>query len=513
VQTSLSEVEAAQLALTAATCAPGMIWMASPDQRHEWFNPAWESYTGKTHDELRGEGWLELVHPEDLERCRGILAASFQARQAYTLDYRLRRHDGRYRWILDSGVPRFDADGTWAGYVGSGIDIDDRKQAEEQLAERVRTLRVAERRQGAFLSMLSHELRNPLAPIANAASVLRSLEEGSPVLVRLREILERQVDRLERLVENLVDATRSAQGQISLVSEPIAIDSVVRGAVESSAAAVSQYGHSLDMQLPSGQRLWVKGDLSRLTQALSNIIVNAAKFTAEAGVIVLHVQGLDDRVEISVTDLGQGMAPDFLPHAFELFAQEDQGGSQRPRGLGIGLTLARRIVQLHNGRIDAFSDGAGKGTRVVLGLPRIDPGRSVDNVPRVALGERYRVLIVEDNAVTGGALRQQMEMWGNEVRLAGDADAGLAETHAFRPHIVLCSLGLPGLDRIDRTTLPPSEPDGRRIFMAAVTSAGGIEDETRALASGFDSVLVRPLDAETLARLLRSYANLPSAVQ
>jgi CheY-like chemotaxis protein len=131
----------------------------------------------------------------------------------------------------------------------------------------------------------------------------------------------------------------------------------------------------------------------------------------------------------------------------------------------------------------------------------------------VALGERYRVLIVEDNAVTGGALRQQMEMWGNEVRLAGDADAGLAETHAFRPHIVLCSLGLPGLDRIDRTTLPPSEPDGRRIFMAAVTSAGGIEDETRALASGFDSVLVRPLDAETLARLLRSYANLPSAVQ
>ena len=230
------------------------------------------------------------------------------------------------------------------------------------------------------------------------------------------------------------------------------------------------------MQLPSGQRLWVKGDLSRLTQALSNVIVNAAKFSAEAGAIVLHVQALDDQVEISVTDRGQGMAPDFLPHAFELFAQEDQGGSQRPPGLGIGLTLARRIVQLHNGRIDAFSDGTGKGARIVLALPRIDPGRSVDNVPAMALGERYRVLIVEDNAVTGGALRQQMEMWGNEVRLAADADAAIAEAQAFRPHIVLCSLGVPGLDRLDRTTLRARSPVGAHL-PGRVTSVGGIEDE------------------------------------
>ena len=390
-----TDVEAARRALIAATCAPGLLWMAGPDQRHDWFNPAWESYTGRTQDELRGERWLELVHPEDVERCRGILAASFEARQAYMLDYRLRRHDGQYRWILDSGMPRFEADGAWAGYVGSGLDIDERKQAEEQLAERVRMLRVAERRQGAFLSMLSHELRNPLAPIANAASVLRSLEKTNPVLARLREILERQVDRLERLVENLVDATRSAQGQISLVSEPIAIDSVVRGAVGSSAAAVGQFGHSLDVRLPTGGSVWVRGDLARLAQALSNVITNAAKFTHEAGVIGLRVQTLDDRVEISVTDRGQGMSPDFLPHAFELFAQQEQGAGRRPRGLGIGLTLARRILQLHNGRIDAFSDGAGKGTRVVLTLPRIESGHAGDGAPATALVERYRVLIID----------------------------------------------------------------------------------------------------------------------
>jgi PAS domain S-box-containing protein len=511
VSTATTDVEGARRALIAATCAPGLIWMADPDRRFEWFNPAWESYTGRTQDELRGERWLELVHTEDTERCRGILAASFQARQAYTLDYRLRRHDGQYRWILDSGVPRFEADGTWAGYVGTAIDIDERKQAEEQLAERVRTLRVADRRQDAFLSMLSHELRNPLAPIANAANVLRSLEDSQPVLVRLREILERQVDRLERLVENLIDATRSAQGHISLVSEPITVDSVVRGAAESSAGAVSQSGHTLDVRLPEGASLWVKGDLARLTQALSNVIVNAARYTHEAGVIELRAQALDDRIEISVTDRGQGMSPDFLPHAFELFAREEQATGHQRRGLGIGLTLARRIVQMHNGRIDAYSEGIGTGTRVVLTLPRIQPGPA--GVASNAPAERYRVLIIEKDTAARAELREQMEMWGNEVRLAADAEAGLAETHAFHPHIVLCDPGLPGLARFDPHKLPRSEADGRRVFVAAVTGAGNAEDEARALAAGYDSVLVRPIEAESLAKLLRLYANLPSAIQ
>jgi CheY-like chemotaxis protein len=177
------------------------------------------------------------------------------------------------------------------------------------------------------------------------------------------------------------------------------------------------------------------------------------------------------------------------------------------------LTLARRILQLHNGRIDAFSGGAGKGTRVVLTLPRIESVRVGDGTLPTALAERYRVLIIDDDAAARDGLRQQMEMWGNEVRLAANTEDGLAEMHAFRPHIVLCDLGLPGLDRFDRLKLPRSEPDGRRIFVAAVTSAGGVEDEARALAAGYDSVLVRPLEAESLAKLLRSYANLPSAVQ
>ena len=214
--------------------APVLIWSAGLDRRNDWFSPSWSAYTGRSSDELLGDGWTRAVHPEDLDRCLGIRATSFEARAPFSMDLRLRRHDGQYRWMLDNGVPRFGADGAAIGYVGSCVDIHERKELEESLAERTQQLRLAERRQGQFLAMLSHELRNPLAPIANAASVLRTLESTNPILVRLREILERQVGRLGHLIEELIDVTRAAQGQISLVREQVSIESVVQAAVAAS---------------------------------------------------------------------------------------------------------------------------------------------------------------------------------------------------------------------------------------------------------------------------------------
>ena len=204
------------------------------DRRNDWFSPSWTAYTGPQHDELLGDGW-----PRRSTR-RTSTAASASAPPAsrrgapFSMDLRLRRHDGQYRWMLDNGVPRFGADGAAIGYVGSCVDIHERKELEESLAERTQQLRLAERRQGQFLAMLSHELRNPLAPIANAASVLRTLESTNPILVRLREILERQVARMGHLIEELIDVTRAAQGQISLVREQVSIESVVQAAVATS---------------------------------------------------------------------------------------------------------------------------------------------------------------------------------------------------------------------------------------------------------------------------------------
>jgi PAS domain S-box-containing protein len=499
------------LARIAANAAPVLIWMCGPDRRHDWFNAAWEAYTGHTPGELRGNGWRALVHPEDAERCSGIFSASFDARQPYSLDFRLRRYDGQYRWMLENGVPRIDADGALAGYIGSLVDIEERKQVEDQLAERTQALRLAERRQGAFLALLSHELRNPLAPIANAASVLRTLEDRNPILTRLREILERQVGRLDQLIDDLVDVTRSAHGQISLINEQIAADSLVHAAAAASAEALNAGGHTLDIST-APQRLCVRGDLARLTQALSNVISNAAKFTPEPSVISLAARQVDSKVEISVRDPGQGIAAEFLPHVFELFAQQEPTPGRRPGGLGIGLTLARRIMQLHNGDIEAHSEGLGQGACFVLTLPRVDAEAHQEAGPEAApggppLSDTYRVLVIEDDADSRALLRQQMEMWGNEVREAASAEEGLRATDDFRPHIVICDIGLPGAGGAALLKPLRARLAGQRSVVVAVTGPTHRADQAEALAAGYDSFLMKPLQPESLARLLRSYAH------
>ena len=491
-----------------AAAMPALSWGATSASRNDWLSPSWVTFTGRPLSELQGEGWMQSVHPEDLERCLGIRATSFEANSVFTMDLRLRRHDGEYRWFVDNGVPHRSPDGAALGFVGSALDVHDRKALEESLAERTQALRLAERRQGQFLAMLSHELRNPLAPIANAASVLRTLEHSNPILVRLREILERQVGRLGRLVEELIDVTRAAQGQISLVRERVSIDSVVQAAVANSHDKINAAQHRLEVEVPN-ERLVVHGDAGRLSQALANLIGNAVKFTLEPGVVSIAVRRVAKTVQISVKDAGQGIAPDFLPHAFELFSQQDQTLARTLGGLGVGLTLARRIAQLHGGDVEAFSEGQGKGSEFILSVPLLDDvAAGVDTssqAPR--LSEGCRVLIVEDNADALESLRLQMELWGNEVSTARSAEEALLVAVASRPQIVLCDIGLPGMDGYRLVGALRKALPGRPVVFAAVTGYASGDDQERALAAGFDSFLVKPLQSESLSRLLRAAAR------
>jgi PAS domain S-box-containing protein len=490
--------------------APVLIWSAGLDQVNDWFSPSWTAYTGRSVDDLLGNGWTRSVHPEDLDRCLGIRSTSFEARAPFSLDYRLRRHDGEYRWVLDNGVPRFGADGAAIGYVGSCVDIHERKELEESLAERTQQLRLAERRQGQFLGMLSHELRGPLAPIANAASVLRTLEHTNPILVRLREILERQVGRLGHLIEELIDVTRAAQGQVTLVREQVSVESIVQAAVASSHDKLTGAGHQLEVDVPD-ERLFVRGDRGRLAQALSHLIINAAKFTFQPSTVSIGVRRAARTVQISVKDQGEGIDPKFLPHAFELFAQQDQTRARTLGGLGVGLTLARRIAQLHGGDVEGFSEGPGHGSEFVLWLPLME-AESLDDaadgaVPR--LSESYRVLIIEDNADALESLRLQMELWGTEVSTAKSAEEALEVAERVRPQIVLCDIGLPGTDGF-RLVQPMREKlRGTPVVFAAVTGYASPEDQRRALEAGFDSFFVKPIDPGSLANLLRSYPGRP----
>ncbi|MEP6739319.1 MAG: ATP-binding protein [Caldimonas sp.] len=490
-----------------AASAPVLIWSASLDRTNDGFSPSWAAYTGRPVEDLLGMGWTRSVHPEDVDLCLGIRATSFEARSPFSMDFRLRRHDGEYRWMLDNGVPRFDADGAAIGYVGSCVDIHERKGLELSLAERTQHLRLAERRQGQFLAMLSHELRGPLAPIANAASVLRTLEHSNPILVRLREILQRQVGRLGHLIEELIDVTRAAQGQISIVREQVSVEGIVQAAVASSHDKLLAGGHRLEVDVTE-ERLFVRGDSSRLAQALGNLIVNAARFTFEPGVISIAVRRAAKTVQISVRDQGQGIAPDFLPHAFELFAQQDQTLARTLGGLGVGLTLARRIAQLHGGDVEGFSEGPGKGSEFVLWLPLMQPetAKPADTGPP-RLSESYRVLIVEDHADARESLRLQMELWGTEVSTAQSAEEALEIAARVRPQIVLCDLGLPGMDGLRLIESLRAELAGSPVVFAAVTGYASEEDQQRALAAGFDSFFVKPVNPESLAKLLRSFAS------
>ncbi len=492
-----------------ADAAPVMLWTMHAEPTLDWFNARWLAYTGRTLEDSRARGWLGDVHAEDIERCRGIFGTSGDARQPFTLDVRLRRHDARYHWVLVSATPRFNADGGFCGYIGSGIDIDARKHDEDRLAERLQALRHAERRQADFLALLSHELRGPLAPIANAASVLRTLEASNPILARLREIIGRQVTRLGGLIDGLIDTARSAQGQISLVSEAVAVNGLVHNALARSSEVVAAAHHTLDLHLPE-QRVCIHGDPARLAQALSNLIANAAKFMPEPGVIKVAVEADATRVRITVKDQGQGIAPDFLPQVFELFAKQDATFAPVSAGLGVGLTLARRIARMHGGDIEARSAGAGQGAQFTMTLPRpSEQGNVAAVTPHAAgpdLAESYRVLIIEDDADAREALRLQMRLWGNEVMTAANGEEGLAAASEFEPHIVLCDIGLPGRDGL-QLVAPLRQRLGPSVLFAAVTGHAGNTDEARALAGGFDSYLVKPLHSDGLAKLLRSYAN------
>jgi len=485
--------------------APVLIWGAGLDRINDWFSPSWTAFSGRSLEDLRGDGWTRLVHPEDLDRCLGIRATSFDARAPFSMDLRLRRHDGAYRWMLDSGVPRFGSDGAAIGYVGSCVDIHERKELEESLAERTQQLRLAERRQGQFLAMLSHELRNPLAPIANAASVLRTLEHTNPILVRLREILERQVGRLGHLIEELIDVTRAAQGQITLVREKVSVESIVQAAVASSHDRLTAGGHQLDVDVPD-ERLFVRGDRERLAQALCHLIVNAAKFTAQPSTVSIAVRRAARTVHVSVKDHGEGIDPKFLPHAFELFAQQDQSRARTLGGLGVGLTLARRIAQLHGGDVEGFSEGPGQGSEFVLWLPVLEgDGAAGDDAEIPKLTQSYRVLIVEDNADALESLRLQMELWGTEVSTAKSAQEALDVAERVQPQIVLCDIGLPGMDGFSLIEPMKRRLRGTPVVFAAVTGYASAGDQQRALDAGFDSFFVKPLNAASLANLLRSY--------
>ncbi|WP_437580964.1 ATP-binding protein [Sorangium sp. So ce887] len=343
-----------------ADAAPMMIWMSGPSGGCEYVNKTWLRFTGHTLEAAQGDGWLDAVHAEDRPLFVSAYSAALGAREPFTLECRMVRGDGESRWVVTQGAPRFYATGAFQGFVGSSLDITERKRVEDALAD-------ADRRKDEFLAMLAHELRNPMAPICVAVELIRLRSCGGPP-DRHIEVIARQTKTLMRLVDDLLDVSRITRRKIELRKERIDIGAAVSRALESTRAQIEARRHQIRLALPASA-IHVIADAVRVEQILVNLLTNACKYTDIGGHIGVTVERRGDQVELRVRDDGIGIAKEILPQVFTLFHQAERSFDRAPGGLGIGLTIVRDLVALHGGSIEATSPGLGQGSEFVVRLP------------------------------------------------------------------------------------------------------------------------------------------------
>jgi signal transduction histidine kinase len=370
------------------------------------------------------------------------------------------------------------------------------------LRENESRLQDADRRKDEFLAMLAHELRNPLAPIRTSVQLMQI--DGLPAAQheRARDIIKRQVDHMVRLIDDLLDVSRISRGQITLKRENVGLNAVVARAVETARPFVEEFGHTLDVELPAAS-VRLLGDETRLAQVVGNLLHNAAKYTEPGGRIVLSA--LDDgkgNVAISVRDNGIGIAEEDMPKLFELFSQINAGPEHPRRGLGIGLALVRRLVEMHGGSVRASSEGRGKGCEVVVTLPAGASGRDTTIVPDERLDELVRngkagrrLLVVDDNTDAAEGLAMLLVAAGNDVRVAHDGQQCLTIAQTFQPDIIFLDLGMPRMDGWETASRIRASEWGREMRLVALTGWGQPQDRDRTAAAGFDAHLVKPIGA------------------
>jgi CheY-like chemotaxis protein/two-component sensor histidine kinase len=370
--------------------------------------------------------------------------------------------------------------------------------------------READRRKDEFLATLAHELRNPLAPIRNALEVQRLAGDDRPAVERSRQMMERQLRQMVRLVDDLLDVSRITRGKLELQRERVDLAAVVGSALETSRPLIDASKHQISVSLPQ-RPLTLEADAVRLAQVVSNLLNNAAKYTPEGGRIWLSAEAEAGSAVIRVRDTGLGIPGEMLGRVFDMFMQMDQSLERAQGGLGIGLTLVKRLVEMHGGTVEAHSDGPGKGSELVVRLPLAAGEAETDALARAAGDARKqpppsrRILVVDDNQDSADTLAMLLELHGNEVQVAYDGPEALAAARDFGPEVVFLDIGLPGMDGYEVARQMRAEPLLGKAMLVAQTGWGQEEDKQRALDAGFDHHLTKPVDPAALDGLLASY--------
>lgn len=442
------------------------------------------------------ESFLSAVYPDDRKYVDQKWQAGLRG-EPYDVEHRV-IVDGKIRWVRERAELEFDREGKLLGGFGTTQDVTERKQAEEALCD-------ADRRKNEFLAMLAHELRNPLAPIRNAAAILKL--PGAPESTRQNalDLLDRQLQHMVRLIDDLMDVSRITRGKLQLRKERIDLRAVLDQALKAARPRVEAAEHVLSVSLPS-QPIHLDADAVRLTQVFLNLLNNACKYTDRGGTIRLDAERDGADVVVKVTDTGAGISTESLPHIFEPFSQVPSTLTQAEGGLGIGLSLARSLVEMHGGSIEAKSDGLGKGSEFVVRLPALDEATAYPSVrprDRNALESgALRVLVAEDNRDVSNSLVMLLQLCGHEVATAYDGQQAIEASAQFRPDVVLLDIGMPKLDGHSACRSIRKQPWGKDIKIFALTGWGGDDVLREAEKDGFTGHLVKPVDPPVLLRLL-----------
>jgi PAS domain S-box-containing protein len=469
---------------------PVMLTVYEPDARVLRLNPAFERATGWTvRDDAAGVSLMEACYPDPDYRER-VFAFMQSCRDGW-MDIRVRTRAGR------------DLETSWANVrlgdgtqVGIGLDITDRKRYED-------SLRDADRHKDEFLALLAHELRNPLAPLRNGLQLLKLMGNNGTGAERTRAMMERQLGQMVRIIDDLLDLNRVSRGKIALQKERVALVEVVRQAVETSAPLIEASAHELTVTLPR-EPLFVDADPVRLAQVFANLLNNAAKYTDRGGRIRLCAERQGGEVVVSVRDNGIGIPAPLLAKVFDMFTQAEGSREKSQGGLGIGLTLVKRLVELHGGTVAAHSAGPGLGSEFVVRVPLApEPAESAPvSAAAAPAAPARRILVADDNRDAAGSLAEMLELMGHETWTVHDGLEALAAAAAFRPDVILLDLGMPALDGYDTCRRVRQEPWGSNAVLVALTGWGQDEDRRRSREAGFDEHLVKPVEFAALEKLL-----------
>ncbi len=468
-------------------------WTCDPSGNVGWYNQRWYEYTGTTFDEMRSEGWKKVVHPEHYERVMEHLRGCLAGAREWEDTFPLRGRHGHYRWFLSRAVPVRDSSGQVVRWIGTNTDVTESRQLQVALEE-------ADRRKDEFLAMLAHELRNPLTPIANAAEALLQIVPSQRSQERLLVgMVRRQAGQLARLIDDLLDVARITQGRIELRMQQVAVGACIESAVEMVEPLVRARHQKLLVTHPL-ETLHVTGDRERLGQCISNLLVNAVKYTNPGGEIRVRHYEQDAEAVIEIADNGVGISPELLPHIFELFVQGDRTLDRSQGGLGVGLAISKQLIEMHRGTITAQSAGVGRGATFEIRLPLAEASTQPDNHVQPPDGSMRRVLIVDDNQDAADSLAMVLRFEGHATSVAYSAQAAIDAVKSSEPEIVLLDIGLPNMDGYEVARRIRASGASARII--ALTGYGQAEDRQRSTEAGFAAHLVKPVDLMMLRSIL-----------